>query len=280
MEHRFSFAGITWRVILPVGTELPAESVLWQFAAPADAPWDHTLQLHCCRALPEPEGDLLYRDGGMSVWGGAELRMRYEGPEARPIRCIRRQGRDSEVFLLTDGAELVMTTDILSAMESEHRIVGRGGFLLHASWIRWRDRAILFTAPSGTGKSTQAELWRSLRGAELINGDRAAVFSGPVPQVRGIPFSGSSGVGKNEQMPLAAVVYLSQAPRTTIAPLTGFRAFRKLWEGCSVNLWDRADVDTCAENVTRVLERVPMYHLACTPDESAVRALEQRLEEA
>lgn len=113
------------------------------------------------------------------------------------------------------------------------------------------------------------------RSRRVYNGE-----SVQLAQVRGIPFSGSSGVGKNEQMPLAAVVYLSQAPRTTIAPLTGFRAFRKLWEGCSVNLWDRADVDTCAENVTRVLERVPMYHLACTPDESAVRALEQRLEEA
>ena len=172
-----------------------------------------------------------------------------------------------------------MTNDVLSAMESEHRIVGRGGFLLHASWVRWKDRAILFTAPSGTGKSTQAELWCRLRGAELINGDRAAVFAGETPQVRGIPFSGSSGVGKNARMPLAAVVYLSQAPQTTIEPLRGFRAFRKLWEGCSINLWDRADVDSCAENVTRVLGQVPMFHLACTPDASAVRALEQRLEE-
>ena len=49
--------------------------------------------------------------------------------------------------------------------------------------------------------------------------------------VRGIPLAGSSGVCQNAQMPLAAIVYLSQAKETTIAPLTGFRAFRSIWEG-------------------------------------------------
>lgn len=95
----------------------------------------------------------------------------------------------------------------------------------------------------------------------LIREPEAPPAAEPTPTVtiRDIPFSGSSGVGKNEQMPLAAVVYLSQASQTTIAPLRGFRAFRRLWEGCSVNLWDREDLDAC-EQTRRTLEQTLRVH--------------------
>lgn len=37
------------------------------------------------------------------------------------------------------------------------------GFQLHASVINWKDKGILFSAPSGTGKSTQADLWKNMK---------------------------------------------------------------------------------------------------------------------
>lgn len=135
---------------------------------------------------------------------------------------------------------------------------------------------MLFTAPSGTGKSTQAQLWCDHRGAELINGDRIAVGNG---MIYGIPFCGSSTVAKNVTLPLAAVVYLSQAPTNTITRLRGVAAFRKLWEGCSVNVWDEEDMDRCSRAVMDTVAAVPVLHLACTPDERAVALLEQALKE-
>ena len=64
----------------------------------------------------------------------------------------------------------------------------------------------------------------------------------------------------------------------SIMQLKGFDAFRKVWEGISVNIWDSADVSVCSQTVLDALEVVPVYHLACTPDEEAVKALEQVLE--
>ena len=78
-------------------------------------------------------------------------------------------------------------------------------------------------------------------------------------------------------VPLTAVVYLKQAPQTTIRRLRGAEAFRRVWEGVSVNVWDKNDVSMVMETVSRVIESVPVWHLACTPDESAVIALEQQL---
>ena len=285
MTQYFTLAGITWRVLLPEGTEPLRGGVLADFGAEAAERWDHTLHCDFCDSLPQIVGEPVFRDPGKWVYACDGGYRRYLGAVEQDLTraslCIIRQGEHSRVLLRRERQDTRFTDKLLlNAMEAEHQIVRRDGLLLHAAWVRWKGQAILFTAPSGTGKSTQAELWCRLRGADLINGDRAAVFARPGErlQVRGIPFSGSSGVGRNAQMPLLAVVYLSQAGETTITRLGGYRAFRSIWEGCSVNLWDREDADRCAETIGRVLEQVPVYHLACTPDESAVRALQQQLE--
>jgi hypothetical protein len=74
-------------------------------------------------------------------------------------------------------------------------------------------------------------------------------------------------------LPIAAIVYLSQAPESRICRLTGTAAFRRLWEGCSINVWDPDDMERCTDAVSGTVASVPVYHLACTPDESAVLAL-------
>ena len=49
-----------------------------------------------------------------------------------------------------------------------------GKAVIHASAIKWKGKALLFTADSGTGKSTQVKQWISLfKGeVEIINGDK------------------------------------------------------------------------------------------------------------
>ncbi len=283
MERFFTIAGFTWRLILPKGASWSCSGNLAAFSTEG-GPWDHTLECRFCSTLPPAEGELVYNSPEKQLFRSGEIRSQYRGVMAQGLdgayMSLRRQGSHTQVFLKEQAFQgTVSQKAVLCALELEHQLAGRDGFILHASWVRWRDRAILFTAPSGTGKSTQAELWCRLRGAELMNGDRAAVFAEAdgVPQVRGIPFAGSSGVCRNEAMPLAAIVYLSQAPETTIAPLSGFRAFRSIWEGCSVAALEREDAQRCLQSAMTVLEQVPVYHLACTPDESAVLALERLL---
>jgi hypothetical protein len=113
---------------------------------------------------------------------------------------------------------------------------------------------------------------------EVINGDRSAVrlVDGEVCAC-GIPFAGSSNICKNITLPLGAIVYLKQAPRNQIRRLRGAEAFRKVWEGCSVNTWDKADVAAVSETVQQVVCAVPVYELACTADEQAVKILEEAL---
>ena len=85
--------------------------------------------------------------------------------------------------------------------------------------------------PSGTGKSTQAELWRSLRSAGIINGDRAAirVLDG-VPYACGIPFCGTSDICRNKKLPVKAIVCLDKGTENKLDKLSTINAFMTLNE--------------------------------------------------
>lgn len=282
MERYYQFAGVVLRVTGPDGQMDCDDLSLMHYECPAQD-WDHWLDFTIVDRVSPPEGELIYVEAAKRIYACGETQIRYEGtvstlPENAYIR-IARQGNHSRVEVASRFLAGYITAKlVLNSMEAEHLIVQKRGLLLHASYIRWKDKAILFTAPSGTGKSTQADLWCRLRGAELINGDRAAVMVEDKIIVRGIPFCGSSGVCKKADLPLAAVVYLSQASQTFIERLSGVQAFRRIWEGCSVNVWNREDMAACTQTVSDVLTAVPVFHLFCTADESAVICLEQILD--
>ncbi len=253
--------------------------MLAPFLLPPTQP-DQTLDIRLAEALPQPEGVCIFNDPARRVYRTGKATVTYIGTVARStddayIR-VERQGNHRTVLVKRSAIpDRIHAKTILTAMEAEHIIVQNGGFMLHASCIAVDGEAILFTAPSGTGKSTQADLWAKYRGADIINGDRIAVcISENGAEARGVPFAGSSGICKSGALPLRAIVHLGQAPSTTVTRLRGVRAFRCLWEGCSVYTWDRADVAQCADTVQQVLARVPVYHMDCTPDEAAVAALE------
>lgn len=226
-----------------------------------------------CASAPE---FCVARDGDelVTFFGGSR-------PDAPGVYAMTRRSTQESVirYRRTEYIRKISPKQALRCMELPHLLAIHEGVLLHCAWIRWKGRGILFTAPSGTGKSTQAQLWCDLMGAELINGDRAAIrIRDGRADACGIPMSGSSDVRKNEVMPIGAIVYLSQAKDCKVERLRGVRAFRRLWEGCTVPTWDREDVEIITDTVSRIISQVPVFHLACTPDRRAVELLLETLE--
>ncbi len=278
MERYFEIGGCTVRVTAAEG-ELLTQSALEPFETAA-GPWDAELSLSFAQTLPLPRGECLFESAERRVYAADGATVTCFGQEdGTAYLQLERRGSSTRALARRDAfAGPMRDKTLLRAMEVEHLVAGSGGILLHSAFIAYDGRAILFTAPSGTGKSTQAALWRDLRGACIRNGDRAVIRQGNGGfEAWGLPYCGSSGISLPGVLPLAAVVYLSQAPQTDIRRLQGVQAFRAIWEGCSLHTWDRADVDSCTRAVSALICDVPVYHLACTPDESAVEALENVL---
>lgn len=283
MEKHYRFAGVELAVDIPEEWMYADDRRLAPFRV-CSVKDSHRFSFRVTDALEPPTGACIATQPGYRVYGCGEGTVRYigaveQGWEPAYIRAAH-HGKNHEVTVRrSELPGTIGVHTVLNALGAETLIAEAGGFVFHCSYIDRGGKAVLFTAPSETGKSTQAELWRRLRGAEIINGDRAAVriVDGHI-MAEGIPFSGSSDYCENRSLPIEAIVYLGQAKQTTIRKVRGYEAFAKIWEGVSVNTWNRRDVERVSAAVQQVAERIPVYHLPCTPDESAVIALERALE--
>lgn len=279
MEKYYRFAGVEVAVDIPEKWMYDNDRQLAPFRV-STVKDPHVFCFEPVASIPAPSGNMEVLLPGVRVYREDGQYVRYigtvdEGWEKAYIRAEYGEKESCVQVRMSEPITHIGVKTVLNAMGAEHLVAEAGGFVFHCAYIAWNGRAILFTAPSGTGKSTQAELWRNHRGAEIINGDRGAVcVSEGRVMAAGIPFSGSSSYCENRSLPIAAIVYLSQAPKTSIRKLRGMEAFFKIWEGVSVNAWAKEDVERVASAAQTVAEEIPVYHLACTPDESAVAALE------
>lgn len=145
--------------------------------------------------------------------------------------------------------------------------------MVHASVISHGGQGYMFLGRSGTGKSTHSRLWLShIADTELLNDDNPVVrVHGPEVIVYGTPWSGKTPCYKNQQVPLKAVVRLSQAPYNRITRLAPLQSFASLMPACSCRRWDSEAVAALHKSVEKTISLVPCYHLECLPDEEAAR---------
>lgn len=282
MEKHYQFAGVEVTVSIPDQWMYEDDRQLTPFRV-SQVNNPHTFRFEPVDSFPAPTGTLEAEVQHTRVYHEADNYVRYIGSVSNGwgkayIRAEYGQKEHLVQVKVNEAVKYIGAKTVLNSFGVEHLVAGSGGFVFHCAYIEWNGTAVLFTAPSGTGKSTQAELWRKYRDAEIINGDRAAVcIKEGLLVAAGIPFSGSSSYCGNRTLPVAAIVYLSQAPETSIRKLRGAEAFSKLWEGVSVNTWNKTDMEHVLNVVQKAAEEIPVYHLACTPDKTAVIALEEAL---
>ena len=238
------------------------------------------------RAVPEivpPDGGFCGTAGEKSVWKtGAEIFRRTQDLFRRePHIAVRYRMDDlSRVECMARDADwewATRTKYFWAGIAVNSLLLYFRTLIFHTSYIGWQGKGILFTAPSGTGKSTQAELWRVHRGAEVLNGDKAGVRLDGIPMAHGVPFSGTSGICRNVSLPLKAVVVLSQAPENTIRRLSPSQAVAALCPNVFVDSVVQEEWQMALNLLLDLAASVPVYALACTPDERAVETLERAM---
>lgn len=192
-----------------------------------------------------------------------------------PYVMIRYADKQIEISYLPEAEKnITHTHDILNIIGLEKILLERSTFMLHSSLISYMNRAILFSAPCGVGKSTQADLWSQFRNSETLNGDRAGLrFMNEKWQAYGMPFAGTSGIYKNESVPIAAIVTLEQNKENKIRRLTPMEAIRRLLPECSCRRWDSEFVNQLLNLLILLTSQIPVYLLQCRPDEGAVDIL-------
>lgn len=167
-----------------------------------------------------------------------------------------------------------------SLFSFERLMMKEQALILHSAYMCRDGKAILFSAPSETGKSTQANLWEKYRGTKTINGDRSLLLHNSDGwYAYGWPICGSSEICYNENYPIKAIVMLYQAKENVVKRLGMADAMKKVIPQITINMWD-TEFQLCAiDLITQLISEVPVYELGCDISESAVVCLESVLNE-
>ena len=148
-----------------------------------------------------------------------------------------------------------------------------GAFLMHAAVVEVDGEAYVFTAPSGTGKSTHVRLWLQHFGprARVLNGDKPLLrFEGDTLYACGTPWQGKENLGCNEMRPVRGVCFLEQAAENRIRRLSASEAGRLIFR--QVLIPPEEDAFDCFWSMLdKMLATVDFYLLQCNCEPAASR---------
>lgn len=152
--------------------------------------------------------------------------------------------------------------------------------LMHASAVEYQGQSIVFTASSGVGKTTQAELWAKYKDAVILNGDKVFLKQEEDGiHAWGSPWKGSSTYAENASAPLRAIVVLEQAAENSIRRLEGLEVLERVVPHVFFPNWDERCEQAVLTFLDKVLEKTEVYLLKCRPDEEAVELLSSAIKE-
>lgn len=158
-------------------------------------------------------------------------------------------------------------------------ILKYNGFVIHGSSISYNNDGIIFSAKSGTGKSTQTKLWMdNLDDVILVNDDTPAVtFEDEDVYLNGTPFAGTTGLNKNVKVPLKAVVFIERADKPYIERLSFKDAIPRFMDEMKKSLVSD-NISLCVDYAAKLMEKVPVYLLHCNMEKESVEVLKNQLE--
>ena len=186
--------------------------------------------------------------------------------------------------VVTDQADIVLHSEgdageeyAVLAREFYEKLLGFDGFLLHASAVELDGKAYLFSAPSGTGKSTHAAFWRERFGARIINDDKPAVrrINGTF-YACGTPFSGKHDISQPVCVEIGGIAMLRRGDRTTATRVDIAKA---LWAVLNQTIRP-TDAEGCERMLgllEEMLTRIPVFEVYCTKEVQAAETVKDAM---
>ena len=150
----------------------------------------------------------------------------------------------------------------------------------HASALCYDGKAYLFSAPSGTGKSTHTRLWRERFGEKVVMISDDQPFIGFDENGRAIcygsPYNGKEKLGANIEAPIGGICVCSRGSENLITRLSSAEAVLRL----SPNAYFPKNMELASNAlavIKRLAETVPVYDHSFNMEPTAAEYAMRRL---
>ena len=226
------------------------------------------------------ENEAFFRDYAVSKPQGADL---SQGANLSPCFTIAptavdlaRMQADFDRTAAVEGttkrthAPAFLENNAIHALLAE-QLIHYDVLLMHGSALCMDGQGYIFTAKSGTGKSTHARLWREAFGERvwMINDDKPMLkITEAGVTVHGTPWNGKHHLSRNAAAPLKAIIALSRDDTNHIEPMSRADAFPVLMKQCFGSR-DPATMARIIELERRLLNAVDFYRLGCNMSQEA-----------
>ena len=182
-----------------------------------------------------------------------------------------------------DGMYTDITTDRML-----HLILGeaiafcqtvRGNTVLHSAAASYRGQAMLFSAPSETGKSTHTSLWKKYYTEDVVlfNDDTPVILEEENRLITcGTPWSGKTEINENMYFPLNAIVFLKQGKENSIRKLNTVESVIRLLNETRKPVFPEL-MNIHMEIIEKIISRTPVYELVCNISKEAVDLVKNTL---
>jgi len=145
------------------------------------------------------------------------------------------------------------------------------GFVFHSSSLVCDDGGVVFSAASGTGKTTHTSLWLSeFSDVRIVNDDTPIIRAEDDGKITlfGTPWAGTTGVNSNESAPLKAVVFLERAKENSITRLSSQDALKRFFEALIPPITHQMHLNYL-DTIKSVFATVPVLKLSCNMEPEA-----------
>lgn len=260
---------------------MPVPGNFLQFETEQGEP-EYFYRLNLTDKITKPVGEKIAERSDLSVYQTSAGENRLIGLMGvkEPYACYQERSEQTAEVCASISARNILLCDpaFVSLFALERRMIRQESLILHCAYMEHQGKAILFSAPSGTGKSTQAVLWERYRGSHTVNGDRALLkkIDGRWTAC-GWPVCGSSKECNVINTPVCAIVMLKQGKTNQVERLSLFQAFTLLYSQITINQWNKAFVQQAISEIEDLISQVPVWQLTCDISENAVKCLETAL---
>ena len=154
-----------------------------------------------------------------------------------------------------------------------HELYRFDAIMIHSSAISYQNECYLFTARSGTGKTTHTRLlYEYLKGeVKYVNGDKPIIRRiNNIFYVYGTPWNGKENLGENVKVPLKALVFLERSEHNSVTTFDKKDLIKKIIPSIIMPTGDE-EVNKTFNILSDVIDAIDTYTLKCNMDiEAAV----------